>query len=123
MILLLQNIFFSTAWAQAQGAGASGGDGGPMSKFLSSPLMPLVPIVLIFYFLMIRPQQKQQKERRRMLAELKKGDPVVTTSGIYGRITGVADKILTVEIADNVRVRMDREAVGRMKMEEGGEKK
>lgn len=74
----------------------------------------MLPIFLIFYFIMVRPQQKQQKERMKMISELKKGDPVVTTSGIYARVVGVTDKILTLEIADNTKVKVDREAVARL---------
>ncbi len=101
-------FFVSDAWAQ--GGGAPAAPGGPSFGFF----LPLVAVFAIFYFLVIRPQQKQQKQRLKMISEVKKGDAVVTTSGIHGRITGVADKILTVEIADNVKIKVDRDAVGRL---------
>lgn len=92
------------AWAQ----GVGGGAGGP------SPFVNLLPIALMFvilYFLMIRPQQKRAREHETMVQNLKRGDDVVTSGGIHGRIQTVADKILTVEIAPNVRIRLDREQV------------
>jgi preprotein translocase subunit YajC len=92
------------AWAQA-GAASPGGP---------SPLVNLLPIALMFvilYFLMIRPQQKRAKEHTTMVENLKRGDEVVTSGGIHGRIQAMADKILTVEIAPNVRIRLDRDQV------------
>ncbi len=105
-LFLLLDSFIPSAWAQGQAAT------GPASSF--GFLVPLVLVFVIFYFLMIRPQQKQQKERAKMLSEVKKGDAVVTTSGIYARIVGVADKILTLEIADNVKIKVDRDAVAKI---------
>jgi preprotein translocase subunit YajC len=93
------------AYAMGQG-GAPGAEGG--AGFLGSPLLPIILMLAIMWFLMIRPQQKKQKEHREMLKNLKKGDTVVTSGGIYGRITGVTDTILTVEIADKVRVKVGR---------------
>jgi preprotein translocase subunit YajC len=91
------------AWAQ--GAGGATGPG---------PLVNLMPIALMFvilYFLMIRPQQKRAREHETMVQNLKRGDEVVTNGGIYGRIHAIADKILTVEIAPNVRIRLERDNV------------
>jgi preprotein translocase subunit YajC len=68
-------------------------------------------IFAIFYFLMIRPQQKRQKQHREMLANLKKGDTVITGGGLIGRITAMTDNILTLEVADRVRVKVLRSAV------------
>lgn len=92
------------AWAQT---GAAPG-GGP------SPLVNLLPIALMFvilYFLMIRPQQQRAKEHASLVENLKKGDDVVTSGGIHGRIQAIADKVLTVEIAPNVRIRVDRDQI------------
>lgn len=69
-------------------------------------------IILIFYFMIIRPQQKRQKERQQMIDSMKKGDKIVTAGGIHGTIVGVEDKILLVQIADNVKVKVDRSSVG-----------
>jgi len=91
--------------AYAQGGGAAGGPG---------PLVSMMPIVLMFvilYFLLIRPQQKRAREHETMVQNLKRNDEIVTTGGIHGRIQTIADKILTVEIAPNVRVRLDRSQV------------
>jgi preprotein translocase subunit YajC len=88
-------------------------------------LLPLAAMFLLFWALLIRPQQKQQREHREMLAKLERGDAVVTSGGIHGTISGVADDVLTVEIAPGVRVRIDKSAVGRRaaKVEKKDEKK
>jgi len=96
----------STAYAMGQG-GLLGGEGaGGFSAFV-----PLILMFVIFYFLLIRPQQKKTKDHREMLSSLKKGDRIVTGGGIYGRITGMDDATLTVEIADKVRVKVNRSNV------------
>jgi preprotein translocase subunit YajC len=109
LVEMILSFCISNAWAQAPAGGAPAGGGQPFG-FLPF----LLAIFAIFYFLMIRPQQKQQKERLKMISDLKKGDAVVTTSGIHARVVGAADKILTLEIADNVRVKIDRDAVARL---------
>ena len=85
-----------------QGSGEQAAGGG-LAAFA-----PLILMVVIFYFLLIRPQQKRQKEHRMMLANLKKGDVVVTQGGLQGRITGLTDSVVTLEIADKVRVKVQR---------------
>ncbi|MBN1931950.1 MAG: preprotein translocase subunit YajC [Desulfobacterales bacterium] len=87
------------------------GQGGAAGQGAQSPFSALVPLILmfiIFYFLLIRPQQKKTKEHRQMLTNLKKGDRIITGGGIYGRITGLDETTLTVEIADKVRVKVNR---------------
>jgi preprotein translocase subunit YajC len=96
----------SIAYALGQGGAGQGGAGG------FSGFIPLILMFVIFYFLLIRPQQKKTKEHRQMIADLKKGDRVVTSGGIHGRITGLDDQTLTVEIADKVRVKVARSNVG-----------
>jgi len=76
-----------------------------------SSLIFLVLIIVVFYFFMIRPQMKKQKEMTNYRNALKKGDKVATTGGIYGKITDVKDNTVTVEIADNVRIKVDKTAV------------
>jgi len=71
-------------------------------------LLPLILIFVIFYFLLIRPQQKKAKAHQKFVAELKKGDKVVTSGGLYGEITGLTDKFVTLEVADNVRLKVAR---------------
>lgn len=102
----MYSFLISEAYAQAAPAGGQA----PSFGFF----VPLLLVFVIFYFLMIRPQQKQQKERLKMISEIKKGDAIITTAGIYGKVVGVADRILTIEIADNVKVKMDREAIARL---------
>src|SRR5262245_848758 len=76
------------------------------------PLISMFAVFLILYFLIIRPQARRQKEREGMLKRVKKGDKIVTTSGIYGTVVSTpADDKLVVKIADNVRVEMARPAV------------
>jgi preprotein translocase subunit YajC len=90
------------------GQGGAGGQGaGGLSGFI-----PLILMFVIFYFLLIRPQQKKTKEHRAMIANLKKGDRIITSGGLYGRITGMDENTLTVEIADKVRVKVARGNVG-----------
>jgi preprotein translocase subunit YajC len=94
-------MFISPAYAQA----ADGGMGGFGS------LLPLVLIFVVFYFLLIRPQQKKAKEHRAMLGVLRRGDRIVTSGGLIGKITRVNENELTVEIADDVRVRVVRSMI------------
>jgi preprotein translocase subunit YajC len=77
--------------------------------------LPMVLVFVIFYFLMIRPQQKQRKKQQEMVNNLKKGDEVVTSAGIHARVHGIADSIVTLEIADNVRIKMDKQQVATVK--------
>jgi len=93
-----------TDLAYAMGAPGGGGQGG--SQFLS--FLPIILIFVIFYFLLIRPQQKRAKEHRNLLSNLKEGDEVLTNGGIYGKITGIKDDKITVEISDKVRVKVSR---------------
>ena len=76
--------------------------------------MMLMPLILIgvMYFLMIRPQMKRAKEHRSMLEALSRGDEVITNGGIAGVVTDIGDNFVTVEIADNVRVRVQKSAIG-----------
>jgi preprotein translocase subunit YajC len=94
------------AYAMGQGgAGAPGGSGGFAS------FIPLILMFVIFYFLLIRPQQKKTKEHRQMIDNLKTGDRIITSGGLHGRITGVTENALTVEIAEKVRVKVNRSSV------------
>jgi len=109
-------LFFLTeniAYAMSPG-GAGGEGGGGFSTFI-----PLILMFVIFYFLLIRPQQKKTKEHRQMVSNLKKGDRIVTSGGLHGRITGVSDTTLTVEIADKVRVKVTRASVGALNQASG----
>jgi preprotein translocase subunit YajC len=87
-----------------------GGGGGEGAAGFSG-FIPIILMFVIFYFLLIRPQQKRQKETRNMITNLKKGDRVITSGGLHGRITGIDDTTLTLEIADKVRVKVGRSNV------------
>lgn len=89
-------------WAYASN-GIGGQDWGNMF-----PLIMMLSIFVIFYFLLIRPQQKKAKEHRQFLENLKRGDRVMTSGGLCGDIITIGDQILTIEIADKVRVEVGR---------------
>ena len=92
----------------AQAAAPSGG-GGPFGSF--GGMLPLVAIFAIMYFLILRPQSKKAKELQKLLSELKKGDDVVTSGGLIGKISGIKDTELTLQLQEGVRVRVLRSAV------------
>ncbi len=96
----------SLAWAEEAAAPAAGGNG--LGGLLQGPLPMLVLMFAIFYFLLIRPQQKKAKQQKEMLANLRKGDNVLTSGGLYGKITGLTDAVVVVEIAPQVRVKVAR---------------
>ncbi len=98
---------FDIAYAMGTGGGGEGAAG-------FTGFIPLILMFVIFYFLLIRPQQKKTKEHRQMIGSLKKGDRIVTSGGIHGRITGMDEVTLTVEIADRVRVKVARGNVSAM---------
>jgi len=86
-------------------AGAAGGLGG-LGSFL-----PLILIVVVFYFFMIRPQVKKQKDQKKFVEEMKKGDKVVTTAGIHGKVVDIADATILIEVDNGVKIRFDKSAV------------
>jgi preprotein translocase subunit YajC len=98
------------AWAMAPGPAGSGSGGSQ----LMPTLVMFAAMFAIFYFLMIRPQQRQKGERERMLRALKRGDRVVTTSGLYGTVTNLSDTTVTLRVADQVKLDFERGAVGRV---------
>ena len=91
--------------------GGGGGQGNPLIGFL-----PLVLIILVMYFLMIRPQAKKQKEHKAMLEQLQKGDRILTAGGIVGTIAGIKENegLLIVKIADNVKVELSKGSVAQV---------
>ena len=97
------DFLIPTAYAQSAGGQPQGGFG-----------MLVVPIILIaiMYFLMIRPQMKRQKEHKAMLDKLSKGDEVLTNGGIAGTVAEIGDNFITVEVAENVRIRVQKGAIG-----------
>lgn len=114
-------MFFENAYAQQSAPPAPGGNtattaapstsGAPAGPAQPGPFGMLMPFILMFvviYFLIMRPQQKKMKEQQAMLEKIQYGDEVVTNAGIFGKVTGITDKVLTVEIADGVRIKMLR---------------
>jgi preprotein translocase subunit YajC len=87
------------AWAQ-------GGVAGAPPTLIS--FMPLALVFVVFYLLLIRPQQQKAKEHKVLLANLKKNDEIITSGGMYGRVLSMAEDVITVEIAPNVKVRISR---------------
>ncbi|WP_421792141.1 preprotein translocase subunit YajC [Hyphobacterium sp.] len=94
-------------------AAASGGSGGAMAALIQ--FAPLILIFVVFYFLLIRPQQKRMKEHREMVAALSKGDEVVTSGGILGKVTKVDDAEAQVEIATGVKVRVMKATISEVR--------
>jgi len=98
MSLLISEAHAQTAGAAPQGPG--------IMNFLILPLM-----LVVFYFLLIRPQQKRHKEHQAMLSKLAAGDEVVTAGGLLGKVTEVSDSFVSVEIADGVRIKVQRQQI------------
>ncbi len=98
------NFIVSDAWAQADTGVGSGLIG----------ILPMILIFVVFYFLLIRPQQKRAKEHRKMVATIAKGDEVVTNGGVLGKVTEVDDNFVSVEIASDVTVRVQRAAISQL---------
>ncbi|MBT3982252.1 MAG: preprotein translocase subunit YajC [Bacteriovoracaceae bacterium] len=95
---------FAQAYAQAAGSAAAPS---PLVQFA-----PLVLIFIVFYFFMLRPQKKKLQEEQDMLKDLKKGDEVYTKSGLLGKVHGLTDKIITMEVSEGMRVKILRSQVG-----------
>lgn len=85
--------------------GQDGGGG------IASTILMFAFIIAIFYFMIIRPQQKRQKERQKLLDSVQKGDKIVTVGGVHGTVVGVEEKTVLVQIADNVKVKVERSAI------------
>jgi preprotein translocase subunit YajC len=96
-------VFISSAYAQASGATSQ-------ADMLTS-FLPMIAIFVVFYFLLIRPQQKRAREQRELLTALEKGNEVVTGGGLVGRISRLSDQYVTMEIAPNVEVTVQRASV------------
>ncbi len=99
---MISNLFISNAYAQAAPAAADPG----YIQFL-----PLFALVAVFYFLILRPQHKRAKEQKAMIEALQKGDEVVTTGGVLGRVSKVGDAYTSVEIADGVNIQVQKSAI------------
>ncbi len=93
--------------------GAAGGAGGGMAAF--QQVIPLVFMFAIFYFLLIRPQQKKAKEHKALLEAMKKGDNVITAGGVHGKVTAVENDLVTLEIANNVNIKITKSYIAAIK--------
>lgn len=105
------------AYAGALGDGGFGGAGGYQA------LIPLLLMFAVFYFILIRPQQKKQKSQREMVQNLKTGDQVITSGGLYGTIVAIDEQKITLRIAENVKVEVGRSFVASRVGWEGEKKK
>lgn len=92
------------AQVAAQAAAATTATGPQPSTMMT--LLPFVLMFAVFYFLMIRPQQKKMKDHESMVGSLQKGEEVITQAGIFGKIHGIADKFITLEVDNNVRIKV-----------------
>lgn len=98
--------------ASLQDAAPAGGEGATESGSpFSSMLIPMALIMVVFYVVMIGPERKQRKKREEMLAAVGKGDKVMTSSGMYATVAAVQDDVITLQIADGVRVRFSRSSI------------
>ena len=95
------------AQAQTGSPGSTASPGGGFNLFV-----PLIFFLIIFYFILIRPQSQRQKQQQQVINTLKTGDRVVTNSGIHGLIANVKDSTVIVKVADNVKIEMDKSAIG-----------
>jgi preprotein translocase subunit YajC len=98
----MSNLLSVVLMAQSQ----TGQAGSPWSS-----LVPLLLIMVVFYFFLIRPQMKRQKELKTFRESLKKGDRIVTAGGIYGKINNISDLFITVDVGNNVLLKVDKNSV------------
>ena len=100
-------IFTTLAWAEGTVAPAAAtAPLTPPPPSMTSMILPFALMFLVFYFLMIRPQQKKAKDQESLMGSLQKGEEVITQSGIFGKIHGIADKFITLEVDNNVKIKI-----------------
>src|SRR5712664_1426096 len=99
-------LFEGTAWAQA--AAPAAGQPSIVEQLMTGPGPIMALVIAVMYFLVFRPQNKKAQEQAKLLSSLKRNDEVVTTGGIIGRIAEVGDKVIILEVAPNVRLRVER---------------
>ncbi len=97
---MFNQVFAMAPSQQGQGGGE-----------IYSTIIMFALIIGIFYFMIIRPQQKRQKEREALLSQIKKGDKIITSGGIHGKVLSVEEKTMLIEIADNVKVKVERNSI------------
>ena len=101
-----------------QGTAPGQGTGAPGQACGIETMLPFILIFAVIYFLMIRPQKKQEKVRQAMLAQINKGDKVVTNGGIHGTVSNITDDTITLRV-DNIKMTLDRTAIGRVVRDKG----
>jgi preprotein translocase subunit YajC len=112
LVSTLASISTSLAQAAAPAAGGTPGAApGGIGAFLANPIWMMLAIFAVFYFLVIRPQQRKQREQDQWLKSLKKGDEVVSSGGLIGKITGLTDQTVTLEVQEKVRLKVLRSSI------------
>jgi preprotein translocase subunit YajC len=101
-------LFEGTAWAQAAAGAPAVGGPSIVEQLMTGPGPIMALVIAVMYFLVFRPQNKKAQEQAKLLSSLKRNDEVVTTGGIIGRIAEVGDKVIILEVAPNVRLRVER---------------
>ncbi len=109
-------------YAMGTGPGGAGSAGGAPGGGMMGALLPLLLMFLVFYILLIRPQQKRTKQHRDFLNALKKGDEVITSGGLHGKVTGITENVVTLEVGDKVRIKVQRGNIAGAKPKPAGEK-
>ena len=109
-------------YAMGTGPGGAGAAGGAPAGGMMGSLVPLLLMFLVFYILLIRPQQKRTKQHRELLNSLKKGDEVITSGGLFGKVTGITENVVTLEVADKVRIKVQRANISGLKPKPAAEK-
>jgi preprotein translocase subunit YajC len=107
---MITMLFEGTAYAQSSGVPA-GATPDLYQQILTSPVLPIAFIFVVMYLFLLRPQTKKAGDHQKMLSALKRNDEVVTTGGLIGKIADLGDKLITLEIAPNVRVRIERSQI------------
>ncbi len=97
------------AYAQGAGAAGAGGQAYPFAQYVS--FLPFLLIIVIFYFLILRPQSKRQKELQKMIQAIKRGDRVVTSGGIFGEVADVKETTVMLRISENVKVEFTKQSI------------
>src|SRR6266403_887450 len=101
-------LFEGTAWAQAAAGAPAAGSPSIVEQLMTGPGPIMALVIAVMYFLVFRPQNKKAQEQAKLLSSLKRNDEVVTTGGIIGRIVEAGDKVIILEVASNVRIRVER---------------
>ena len=84
-------------------------------------VLPVALMIGIFYFLLYRPQRREHSRRKNLFESLRRGDKIITIGGIHGEITSLSDKVITIEIADNVEITLNKEAIAQKQLQENAE--